>query len=59
MKLLMRCCKDQTDKRIVRGRLRGRTIEQIAEELGVSMSTVHSRLKALREWLTEFQRKSI
>jgi len=58
MKLVMRCCKDQTDKKIVRGRLRGWTIEQIAEELGISSSTVHSRLKALREWLTEFQRKS-
>jgi RNA polymerase sigma factor (sigma-70 family) len=58
MRLLMRCCKDKTDRKIVRGRLRGRTIEQLAEELGISPSTVHGRLKAIRQWLTEFQRKS-
>jgi len=55
---ILGCCKDEVDRRIVELRREGRTIEKIMQELHLTATPIHDRLRAIRRRLKEFQRKS-
>jgi RNA polymerase sigma factor (sigma-70 family) len=55
---ILGCCKGEVDRRIVELRREGRTIEEIMEELHLTATPIHDRLRKIRERLKKSQGKS-
>ena len=55
---ILGCCKGEVDQRIVELRRQGKTIEEIMEELHLTATPIHDRLRRIRQRHEEFLRKS-
>lgn len=52
------CCKGEVDRRIVELRRQGKTVEEIMEELHLTATPIHDRLRRIRQRHEEFRQKS-
>ena len=55
---ILDCCKGEVDRRIVELRRQGKTVEEIMEELHLTATPIHDRLRRIRQRHEEFRRKS-
>jgi RNA polymerase sigma factor (sigma-70 family) len=55
---ILGCCKGEVDRQIVELRRQGKTVEEIMEELHLTATPIHDRLRRIRQRHEEFRRKS-
>jgi len=55
---ILTCCKGEVDRQIVQLRRQGKTVEEIMEQLHLTATPIHDRLRRIRQRHEEFRRKS-